>query len=182
MKSELFRMHLQCSWYAIWEQAAGADLNETVLDKFTFSFKKQGQITLKGKKIFPELCAFRCKALQLRYKRISGLTQDFLFQKTRRKQLTEFMFTKAVSGTVSNMINAVYNDKPFDFYRGYTFKFIKAVSGTVLNMINAVYHDKPLIFIGASINGQWMKLIPVYFFEECRLKTVAQTNKGIVLI
>ena len=74
-------------------------------------------------------------------------------------------FNKAVSGTVFDMINAVYYDKPlifiiwhdqcrssrqaFDFDRGYTFYFIKAVSGTVFGMIDAFYHEKPLTFIGA---------------------------------
>ena len=52
-----------------------------------------------------------------------------------------FIFIKAVSDTVLAMINAVYHDKPFIF--------IKAVSDTVLAMINAVYHDKPFIFIKA---------------------------------
>ena len=51
------------------------------------------------------------------------------------------------------MINAVYHDKPFDIYQGYTFEFIKAVSDSVLDMINSVYYDKPLVFImGKSLS------------------------------
>ena len=55
--------------------------------------------------------------------------------------MSTFKFIKAVSGTVFDMINAVYHDKPLIF--------IKGISHTVLDMINAVYHDKPLIFIRA---------------------------------
>ena len=46
-----------------------------------------------------------------------------------------FLFIKAVSDTVFDMINAVYDDKPLIF--------IQAVSDTVFDMINGVYHDKP---------------------------------------
>ena len=54
-----------------------------------------------------------------------------------------FMFIKAVSDTVLDMISPVYQDKPLIF--------IKAVSDTVFDMISGVYHDKPLIFIGLRL-------------------------------
>ena len=92
------------------------------------------------------------------------------------KLLNTFEFIKAVSDTVFDMINAVYDDKTliftgairsslsrlfltlyltcwsrqaFSLYQGYTFKFIKAVFDTVFDMINAIYYNKTLIFIGA---------------------------------
>ena len=85
-----------------------------------------------------------------------------------------FMFIKAISDTVFDIINAVYHDKPLMFI-GATFReklfspssvneykllnmfeFIKVVADPVLDMINAVYHDKPLMFIGATF---WEKLV-----------------------
>ena len=66
------------------------------------------------------------------------------------KRLKTFKFIRAVSGTVLDMINATYYDKPLISIEAiYTFEFIKAVSDTVLNIINAIYHDKHLIFIRA---------------------------------
>ena len=74
-----------------------------------------------------------------------------------------FMFIKAVSDTVFDLIYAVYHDKPLIFI-GATFreklvshhqvvnmfKLIKAVCDTVFDLINAVHHDKPLMFIVAT--------------------------------
>ena len=76
--------------------------------------------------------------------------------------MTSIWLIKAVSGTVFDIINAVYHDKHLIFiktvpdtvfdminavYHNKHLIFIKAVSGTVFDMINAVYHDKHLIFI-----------------------------------
>ena len=80
-------------------------------------------------------------------------------------RVKRFELIKAVSDTVLDMINVVYQDKPLIFTEGCvsgeaclpstgseykfldTFEFIKAVSDTVLDMINVAYCDKPLIFI-----------------------------------
>ena len=56
--------------------------------------------------------------------------------------LKTFKFIKAVSDTVLDLINSVYQDK--------LLIFIKAVSDTVLDLINSVYHNKPLMFIRAT--------------------------------
>ena len=79
-----------------------------------------------------------------------------------------FTFIEAVSGTVFDMINAAYYDKPL--------MFIKVVSDTALDMINAVYHDKPLIFIKAVPGTVLDKINAVYHDKPLiSIKAVSDT-------
>ena len=112
------------------------------------------------------------------------------------KLLNTFEFIKAVSGTVFDMINAVYHDMPLIFYRGYvsgeanlpssgseykllsTFKFIKAVSGTVFDMMNAVYHGNPFIFLSRLPFGTSSTSKIDYFIFQFISKPCCRANQN----